>query len=308
MQSNNWWKTILILFFLSCGKKAPPPSPDRWAPKVGKVEAIDKFHIKVRFTEKVDKESAENTANYKISGLNIYRAILQSDGRTVLLSTSIQKDTIYAIEIFEVKDVAGNKMKEIKMKIKGSTKEDTSKPVLLTKLRKWNKVIVDSVFHFSFNEKISGYSFLVLPSCSSFCEISNCDVNLFVRPDAGEYHQVIFWVKDLSGNKSDLFEFIVTREKEKPSLSLKVYADSGSIVVLSRDGEAYRTGLSCGVIEFSNLEKGEYEIYGVKGGFFGEKKVELYEMKEESLSICDTLKEVKFERVINFWREFTNKK
>jgi hypothetical protein len=68
----------------------------------------------VAFNEPVDRDDAENTGNYSISGgLEMHRAWLSRDERTVLIKTDSQApDSTYSITVAGVHDVAGNEMLE----------------------------------------------------------------------------------------------------------------------------------------------------------------------------------------------------
>ncbi|MFD0674039.1 Ig-like domain-containing protein [Cohnella sp. GCM10027633] len=68
--------------------------------------------ITVQFSEKVDKTIAEQTGRYSIDkGLSVTQAKLESDGRTVTLKTTSQRDgTLYRLTIGGIPDLAGNVM------------------------------------------------------------------------------------------------------------------------------------------------------------------------------------------------------
>ncbi len=90
---------------------------DRTPPSVRSVEAIvDPRRIRVRFSEPVDKRSAEELANYALSGgISIARAVLESDGVTVCLTTTpLSAGVTYELTVGAVKDraAAGNVIAE----------------------------------------------------------------------------------------------------------------------------------------------------------------------------------------------------
>ncbi|MDZ7344185.1 MAG: fibronectin type III domain-containing protein, partial [candidate division KSB1 bacterium] len=65
------------------------PAIDRTPPTVTSVQIVDQNTVEVKFSESVSSTSAQNRANYTIkNGISISSAILQSDNRTVILSTS----------------------------------------------------------------------------------------------------------------------------------------------------------------------------------------------------------------------------
>ncbi len=113
------------------------------APTVASVEGVDKNHVKVVFSEKVDKATAETTGNYDVTGLNgtslgvISLAALQADGKSVLLTTAASMDTFangYIAEVKTgVKDVKGNAVAAlVKTIFSGVGTASTTGPVALS--------------------------------------------------------------------------------------------------------------------------------------------------------------------------------
>lgn len=96
----------------SCGRKEPPPSPDRWPPKLVSARAPDNLHVTCCFSEAVERESAELRENYRVAGLSdsleVIAAALDPGGVEVALVTSPQKDVDYSISIEGVRDLSGN--------------------------------------------------------------------------------------------------------------------------------------------------------------------------------------------------------
>lgn len=64
---------------------------------VNKVETINLTEVKVTFTDKVDKVSAENIKNYSLEDHEIISASVQSDGKSVILGLDIDETPIEAI-------------------------------------------------------------------------------------------------------------------------------------------------------------------------------------------------------------------
>ncbi|TXE07509.1 carbohydrate-binding protein [Gelidibacter salicanalis] len=84
-------------------------SIDNSPPLVGDVTPIGNSQIKVIFTEYVTKVTAEQISNYVLNhGVSITSAILQPDGRTVMLAVSpLTSDVIYNLQIRNVKNNSG---------------------------------------------------------------------------------------------------------------------------------------------------------------------------------------------------------
>jgi len=81
---------------------------DTMPPKVDSVKIVNPTAIRIVFSEIVEKASAENNYNYRISnGVDIIRAILSADAVTVLLLTTPHtQDEEYTLSISDVKDRA----------------------------------------------------------------------------------------------------------------------------------------------------------------------------------------------------------
>ncbi len=81
------------------------------SPRLEDVEAYSRTKLIVTFSKELNRESAEDIDNYSISGLTIYRALLDEDGETVYLLTSEQKlDTKYTLYVNDVEDLEGNEI------------------------------------------------------------------------------------------------------------------------------------------------------------------------------------------------------
>jgi hypothetical protein len=81
---------------------------DQLAPTVVAATALTATQIQILFSEAVEPASAENAGNYTIdNGINIYKASLQSDRKTVLLTTSEHlSGKAYVVAISNVTDLA----------------------------------------------------------------------------------------------------------------------------------------------------------------------------------------------------------
>jgi hypothetical protein len=104
----------VILAIAGCGKKAPPPSPDRWAPKLSTVKATNRTHVECLFREDMDPKSTQNPSYYTIitseSGdtLPVLGAVLDGARRKVELATLPQDSVVYRITVDSVQDASGN--------------------------------------------------------------------------------------------------------------------------------------------------------------------------------------------------------
>jgi chitodextrinase len=86
------------------------PEPDTTPPSILSIVAAEN-KVRLLFDEGLDYLSAGNAGNYHIdSGIIILNASLESDNRTVTLTTSPHADGTYTITIEAIEDIAGNSM------------------------------------------------------------------------------------------------------------------------------------------------------------------------------------------------------
>jgi VCBS repeat-containing protein len=85
-------------------------APDTTAPALDSVSATSSTAVQVVFSEPVEQTSAETATNYAIDkAVALSAAVLQADGRTVLLTTStLTQGTTYTLTVNSVQDLAGN--------------------------------------------------------------------------------------------------------------------------------------------------------------------------------------------------------
>lgn len=123
----------VLTLLVSCGKKEPPPSPDRWPPRLVSVKALDNLHVSCYFSEELDEVYAERRENYGILGpkesLPVIAASLDRAGVEVVLVTSPQEETEYSLSVKGVRDLAGNHIGEgTEVPFRGSLLPDTLPP------------------------------------------------------------------------------------------------------------------------------------------------------------------------------------
>lgn len=132
---------VTMLIWIGCSSDEGPSNggpPDTTPPVVASVTAVDATHVQVAFDEQISRSSAERTDHYSIveitaaeaatrstrtgEGPNeperalplqveIAAAVLQSDGKTVLLTTGTgMSTTAYDMLVSGVSDASGNEM------------------------------------------------------------------------------------------------------------------------------------------------------------------------------------------------------
>lgn len=157
------WLLFLLLF--SCARKGIPPSPDRFAPRLKRLEVQDMTHLLCKFSEPLDSLSIKKE-NFLITSfkdtLNI-RFIIQRDKNSLLFLTQPQKPKDYLLSL-RVADTAGN-IASIKKRFKGSILPDTTHPRIVSihpSIGKTN--ILKGVIKVSFSEPMDTLS----PLCFIF--------------------------------------------------------------------------------------------------------------------------------------------
>jgi hypothetical protein len=156
---------VTMLLWLGCSNDEGPSDggpADTTPPVVTGVTAIDAFHVQVVFDENVWKPAAERTNNYSIveilplgtptrntsagveanrpetappQQIDIAAAVLQSDARTVLLTTGPNMtDIAYDLLVSGVSDVNGNEMSGVSTtEFTGHNTPDVTPPSILTR-------------------------------------------------------------------------------------------------------------------------------------------------------------------------------
>ena len=84
---------------------------DSKAPELESVEASGSHEVTLVFSELLDAVSAEDVSHYVIfPSLAISGAVLQDDGRTVILTTGVQSAGNYLVTVSSVMDASGNEI------------------------------------------------------------------------------------------------------------------------------------------------------------------------------------------------------
>lgn len=137
-----------------------PTGPDTTGPKVSSVTSVDANHVNVKFSEEVDRSSAEDEGNYSIvetgpspspaslapgDPVAVTNASLRDDGRTVMLTTgSPMTTTGYRVIVNNVEDVNGNEVDNGTQKeFAGSSTPDHTAPEIIHKVPSANATSVN---------------------------------------------------------------------------------------------------------------------------------------------------------------------
>ena len=88
-------------------------APDVIAPTIFSVTPTSATTINIIFSEEVTAETANAVSNYAITGLILDTASLQTDNKTVELTTSAQiSNSLYVLTVNNIQDLAGNVIQE----------------------------------------------------------------------------------------------------------------------------------------------------------------------------------------------------
>jgi hypothetical protein len=127
---------VTISLYSACGKKLPPTSPDRWAPRVLNVQPVDEHHLKIFFSERVDTLTSGKLVNYQIvdheraETTAIIYAEREKQGDEVLVTIAELAQKEYSLLVYNIKDLHGNLMRFAEKGFSPSTDRDTSAPLL----------------------------------------------------------------------------------------------------------------------------------------------------------------------------------
>lgn len=164
---------ILIFLFSGCGKKLPPTSPDRWAPRVLNVNPVDDHHLRIYFSERIDTLTPQKLDNFKIvhpenseTTKVIYSERVQK-GDEVLLTIPKLAEGRYSLLIFNIKDISGNLMKRAVKPFEPSNEKDTIPPLIkrTRPMRIRTSAPQDSIIFLKFSEPMDS---------------ANCSINDFI--------------------------------------------------------------------------------------------------------------------------------
>lgn len=127
-----------VIAFQSCGRRALPTSPDRWAPKIAGVTAVDRNHVDCVFSERMSRESFVSASQFRIidavtgDTIPVIAAVLGSNDIIAHLTTH-ETDTVeYILTCESIADASGNYIRPVEKTFIGSSALDTTPPVLVS--------------------------------------------------------------------------------------------------------------------------------------------------------------------------------
>lgn len=138
---------------------------DTTAPTVSSVTGVDSTHFNIRFSEMLDRESAQTEANYTVETtaappvpVTVLNASLLDDRRTVVVTTDGRMaDAAYTLTVNGVADLNGNAISTpVERGFTGSGDADVTAPeiVMLTPSRNETNVLPTAPIEISFSEPV----------------------------------------------------------------------------------------------------------------------------------------------------------
>jgi hypothetical protein len=206
--------TIFVSIF--CAKKMLPPSPDRFAPHLSEIDAVNRVRIDLNFDEEINVS--------KLTPQSLF--ITSSAGETLRIRTISRGKTSNTVSLFTekikpeeyylsgtVEDKAGNIRRVVNKRFKGSSIIDTIPPTILSIIPKIGaiKLYKRIYFDFGFSEPmdtLSNINYLVYPLDKNKIKSewsSDWQDLTFSYPDSLLPHTAVYFIlqptlKDLENN------------------------------------------------------------------------------------------------------------
>jgi len=247
---------LTFFLFLSCGKKLPPPSPDRIKPSVRNIYYFQDGKIKIETSEnissidsiKIEYDDTIKNEKFYIDGKNIY---LWYD----------QTKNVLKVDIFSISDLNGNKNYIKDLKVKGEKIKDTLPPKILKSSQ------TDTLITLLFSENVGKIFFKILPENIDYKDSLFGEKLVLKIKNEDVVQMVVDSIFDLSGNiGKDRWENYFFTEKIDEKFSLKLTTDkiSEKFILLDIDGKILRENISDkdGNISFLYLKRGRYTVKG----------------------------------------------
>lgn len=250
---------IFTIFFvlISCGKKLPPPSPDRVKPEVTNIYYFESGKIKIDISEEISK----------VDSIQIKYEDTILKEKFYLNKNSILVDYVYnrkiaGINIFSLTDLNNNKKDFFNLSVKGQKIKDMVAPELLKSFS------ADSIITLYFSENIKNVFFKIYPENAKYTQKIEDEKLLIFFNEKILVQFIVDSVFDFSGNvnrKKWTNYFFVETLQEKFSLKLKTETINEKYFLFDLDGKVIRENISdeSNFVEFLYLKRGKYTIKGM---------------------------------------------
>ncbi|MFQ5905284.1 MAG: Ig-like domain-containing protein, partial [bacterium] len=198
-----------------------PPSPDRWGPKLTGARGVDRNHVELVFSERMDGSTIQRRRNYVIvdggdDTIRVYSADLLPDRQIARLTTEDQQPVTYTVYVSDVTDKAGNELRPGSSKsFRASSASDTTRPRVkeIYPRDASSGVAADGTLHVIFSEAMdtsctslgAGSIVLLPPPIDSTCRWNEQMTAVFIPALALSAHQSSIYVTrgcaDYGGNR-----------------------------------------------------------------------------------------------------------
>lgn len=227
------------------------------------IMAVSNNEVKITFSKKVSRESAENTGNYMIDkGLEVKQAILDDTGKVVTLITSNQTlRELYTVTIMQVYDLWGNMMSIYTGKFGGMpadnrelayTAKSEGNKIVLTFNKRLDKVTAEDNFNYILDSELGYAAKATLDSTGRIVTLLTAN-----HSSGKQYTITVENVKDIFGNEISSDSRIRTRK----------FAGIGSSTGIGGDTLVLETAVNVNVNTIDlifNNELTDEELKGMK--------------------------------------------
>lgn len=257
MKKNFFLFFTIFFIFVSCGKKLPPPSPDRIKPEVRNIYYFEGGKIKIDISEEISKVDSIQI-KYEDT---ILKEKFYLNKNSILVDYDFNRK-ISGLYIFSLTDLNNNKKDFFNLKVKGEKIKDQIPPEII------RSSSLDSVITLYFSEKIEKIFFKIYPENVKYTEkIEDDKISIFLN-EKFLVQLIVDSIFDFSNNinrkRWENYFFIETFQ-EKFSLRLKTETKQEKFLLLDVDGNIVRENLSdeTGAVNFLNLKRGRYTIKSI---------------------------------------------
>lgn len=254
MKKNFFLFFTIFFVFVSCGKKLPPPSPDRIKPEVRNIYYFEGGKIKIDLSEEI---SRADSIQIKYED-TILKEKFYLNKNSILVDYDFNRK-ISGLSIFSLTDLNNNKKDFLNLKVKGEKIKDQIPPEIIRSSSS------DSVITLYFSENIEKIFFKIYPENIKYTEKIEDDKISILLNEKFLVQLIVDSVFDFSGNinrKRWENYFFTETLQEKFSLRLKTETKNEKFLLLDVDGNIVRENSSdeTGVVNFLNLKRGKYTI------------------------------------------------
>uniref|UniRef100_A0A7C3UPL3 SbsA Ig-like domain-containing protein n=1 Tax=candidate division WOR-3 bacterium TaxID=2052148 RepID=A0A7C3UPL3_UNCW3 len=257
------WLGFFLFLFLSCAKKALPPSPDRFPPRLLEINSPNRTEVVLTFDEEIKEGRFLIFSPKETVGI---RAIKIKNKKLTIYTKPLHKETYRLVG--EVSDLLNN-FRHLNVRFLGSTEKETIKPEI-----KGISLIKDDLLEITFSEPMetTNFQFFSFPigreSISLFWSEGMEKAGLKFKSHL-PYISFLFppTLTDLEGNRlkkgmvfQRFFDTLRTTKKQEGKVFLGEKGVEGVIIFVSNDYSLFALTDKEGNFQF-NLPVGSYKVF-----------------------------------------------